>query len=279
MPPEAATAWRVAKKGSATRRPSRAKGARGGRRWRADAATLRLALRLTLRLAAIRLLVLARPLALALVLPLAVPAATDAQSRRVREDSRFWIASAGALLVAAALDERARSASLRHRSTDLDRLASAGNAMGTGRNLIAAMAASYVGARLLGRREAADDVLRVGAAYAVSNAIVGILKPMAGRHRPGVPGENDAWRFDPFSTRGEWHSLPSSHAVHAVSVAAAATMVSRNRWVGAAGYSAAALVGWSRVYDDQHWASDVAVSGIIGIAASALTLELTERWW
>jgi len=190
-------------------------------------------------------------------------------------DARFWIAAGGAVVTAAVLDERMRHTSLAHRSGVLDDLADAGNAMGTGRNLIAGLAVTYVAARLVKRRGVADDVLRVAAGYAVSNAIVGVLKPIVGRHRPD--STNDAWRFDPLTTAGTFHSFPSSHAVHAFSLAAGAAIVSRRAWVGAAGYSAATVVAWSRIYDDQHWGSDVTASAVIGIASAATTIRWLDR--
>jgi membrane-associated phospholipid phosphatase len=190
-------------------------------------------------------------------------------------DPWFWIAAGGVVAAAALLDERARRGSLAHRSRTLDDMASAGNALGTGRNLIAALAVTYATARLTKQRRVADAVLRVAAGYAVSNAIVGLLKPVAGRHRPD--STNDAWRFHPLNAAGTFHSLPSSHAVHAFSLAAGAALVSDRAWVAAAGYSAAGVVAWSRVYDDQHWGSDVAVSAVIGIASAATTIRWLDR--
>jgi hypothetical protein len=36
------------------------------------------------------------------------------------------------------------------------------------------------------------------------------------------------------------------------------------RWVPWGVYPAAALVGWSRVHDDQHWTSDVVAGAAVG---------------
>lgn len=203
------------------------------------------------------------------------PSAAGAQFEVRPRSATFWVAAGGAVAATALFDERLRETSLRHRSGSLGSLADAGNAMGTGRNIIAGLAVAYVGARLLHRREAADGVLRVAAGYAVSNAIVGLLKPAVGRHRPD--SANDAWRFDPFTTAGASHSFPSSHAVHAFSLAAGAALASDRSWVAAVGYSAAGVVAWSRVYDDQHWGSDAAASAVIGVASAATTVRWLER--
>jgi membrane-associated phospholipid phosphatase len=187
----------------------------------------------------------------------------------------FWTSGVVAIAGAAILDERIRSATLEHRTGALTSVADAGNRLGTGRNLIGGLLVTYVGARLLHRRSLADGVLRVAAGYAVSNAIVGLLKPIVGRDRPD--STNDAWRFDVFSAAGASHSFPSSHAVHAFSLAAGAAVVSRRAWVGAIAYPAAASVAWSRVYDDQHWTSDVTASAMIGITTAATTIHWLDR--
>jgi len=190
---------------------------------------------------------------------------------------QFWATAGGAITAAAFLDESARTFWLERHSGLARTLADAGNAMGTGRNIIVGLAATYVVARVTHHRRTADAVLRISAGYAVSNAIVGILKPVVGRHRPD--STNDAWRFKPFSSGGEWHSFPSSHAVHAFSIAAGAAIVTRRSWVAALGYSAATVVAWSRVYDDEHWSSDVTSSAVIGMSAVATTVEWLDRRW
>lgn len=190
---------------------------------------------------------------------------------------QFWATAGGAIAAAALLDESARTFWLERHSGFARTLADAGNAAGTGRNIIVGLAAVYVVARVTHHRRTADAVLRISAGYAVSNAIVGILKPVVGRHRPD--STNDAWRFKPFSSRGEWHSFPSSHAVHAFSIAAGSAIATRRSWVGALGYSAATVVAWSRVYDDEHWSSDVTSSAVIGISAAATTIDWLDRRW
>ena len=187
----------------------------------------------------------------------------------------FWAAAGVSVAAAALLDERARTTTLDHRSGLATTFADAGNAMGTGRNIIAGLAITYLGARLTHHRRTADAVLRVAAGYAVSNAMVGLLKPMVGRHRPD--STNDAWRFRPFSAQGAMHSFPSSHAVHAFSLATGLSIATRRSWVGALGYSGATVVAWSRLYDDQHWASDVTTSAVIGIATAATTMDWLDR--
>jgi membrane-associated phospholipid phosphatase len=202
-------------------------------------------------------------------------ARADAQVRVRPRTLAFWAAAGASIAVAASLDERVRTATLDRRSGLATTFADAGNTMGTGRNIIAGLGVAYLAARLTRHPHAADATLRVAAGYALSNAIVGVLKPVVGRHRPD--STNDAWRFRPFSADGAHHSFPSSHAVHAFSLATGIAIASRRPAVTALGYTAATVVAWSRVYDDQHWASDVATSAVIGIATSASTIDWLDR--
>jgi membrane-associated phospholipid phosphatase len=199
----------------------------------------------------------------------------DAQLSLRPRSRGFWIGAAAAVTAAGLADERAQRFSLAHRSGLARTFADAGNAMGTGRNVIAGLALTYVGARLTGHRSAANDVLRISAGYAVSNAVVGVLKPVVGRHRPD--STNDAWRFRTFSSRGEWHAFASSHAVHAFSVAAGIAVASRDPLASTLGYSTATLVAWSRLYDNQHWASDVTSAAVIGVSSAATMVRWLER--
>lgn len=206
--------------------------------------------------------------ALATVAPPGAP--TAAAQRRPLVDRSAW---AGAALVAGSvlLDRPGRDYALDHRTRELDAVARAGNAMGSGRYLIAGMAAAY-GVGWVARREWSRDVLHVAAAYTAGNVIVSVLKPAVGRQRPYVTGHPD--RLRPFTASGDWHSFPSAHAIHAFTLAAAVAEEAHRPWVSAVGYGAAAVVAWSRVYQDQHWTSDVVAGGVLG----AVTAKATVRW-
>jgi membrane-associated phospholipid phosphatase len=185
----------------------------------------------------------------------------------------FWWGAGAALAGAAASDAALARWTERHRSQDLDHAADVGDALGSGRYLIAGMAATYIGARLARRAPLARAVTRVAVAYTIANIQEGVLKPLVGRHRPLE--SDDPWRFRPLSSGDEWHSLPSAHATHAFTIAAAVSEEARRPWVSTVAYGAATLVAWSRVYDRKHWTSDVTAGAVIGIATSHTTL----RWF
>ena len=107
---------------------------------------------------------------------------------------------------------------------------------------------------------------------AIAAASVGVIKVLAGRARPSVPGRDPTqWRFARGLTAGgEYRSFPSGHTAAAFAAASLTTaeLAARHssaRWsVGLPLHAAAAAVGWSRMYENRHWASDVVGGAAIG---------------
>src|SRR5437016_2629934 len=75
----------------------------------------------------------------------------------------------------------------------------------------------------------------------------------------------------------DFTSFPSGHTTAAFAAAAAVSSETsewwpRSRWIiGPIVYAGATLVGVSRMYDDKHWASDVAMGAAIGTFAGLKT--------
>lgn len=168
-----------------------------------------------------------------------------------------------------------RSVARANHSRTLDRLASGADLLGTAGHIVPAIAATYVGARLFGRRSFADATLRVGLGYAAADAIESLLKPTVGRIRPDVGRE--PLTFRPFSAGGDFQSFPSAHVVHIASLASAIAMEADRPWVTALADLAVTYVGAQRVYRDQHWTSDVVASGMLGVAVATSTLRLLRQ--
>ena len=154
--------------------------------------------------------------------------------------------------------------------TAMDRGSAIGNAIG-GPGPIALGLALYAGGRVTGDDFVTTTGREVMRAVLVSGGLTAMIKGAVGRSRPfASPGDAD--EYDPGhgflnSARG---SFPSGHTSAAF---AAATVLVRemNRThprtrliLDPLLLSGATFVGFSRVYDQQHWPSDVVVGAALG---------------
>jgi membrane-associated phospholipid phosphatase len=112
-------------------------------------------------------------------------------------------------------------------------------------------------------------------ALVVGEVSAGLLKGLVGRQRPFVtPLDPSSYQLGRgFRGGNDYRSFPSGHSVAAFAAAAAVTSeTTRNdphsTWIVAPIlYGGAALVGVSRMYNNQHWASDVLIGAGIGTFA------------
>lgn len=95
------------------------------------------------------------------------------------------------------------------------------------------------------------------------------LKAVFGRLRPD---SLDADHFSPFSSG---HSFPSGHATVAFALATSLSDEIRRPWASVLLYGAATGTALSRVHDQRHWLSDVALGAAIGITAAKF---VNGRW-
>jgi membrane-associated phospholipid phosphatase len=109
-------------------------------------------------------------------------------------------------------------------------------------------------------------------AVIVGTGIGYVLKGIMGRSRPFVSNDTTPRDFDwgRGFKNGDWTSFPSGHATTAFAAAAAVTDETTMWWphstwiIGPVMYTGATLVGLSRMYNNLHWASDVAMGALIG---------------
>ena len=98
------------------------------------------------------------------------------------------------------------------------------------------------------------------------------VKYLTGRQRP--TSSSDPFVFKPGASNG---GFPSGHTTTAF---AAATVFAEQYpvWeVEVPAYAAAAAVGFSRLYANQHWGSDVLAGGLLGYGVSHLLRKLYNR--
>ena len=109
-------------------------------------------------------------------------------------------------------------------------------------------------------------------AVIVGSGVTGLLKGLVGRSRPFVSNDTNPrdFNFGKGFTSEKRTSFPSGHTTTAFAAAAAVTSEVHRMWpqytwyVGPLLYGGATLVGLSRMYHNQHWASDVVLGAGIG---------------
>lgn len=127
------------------------------------------------------------------------------------------------------------------------------------------MGSLYLGGRLAKDKRLAGTSLTAGKAFLVSSAFAMITKQLAHRHRPYQDVIPDHSNWDgPFSNI-EYASFPSGHSTAAFSMATVYAMEYRSTiWVPILAYTLATGTAVSRLYDNDHWASDIVIGSALG---------------
>jgi membrane-associated phospholipid phosphatase len=140
------------------------------------------------------------------------------------------------------------------------------------RTLFLASIAGYAVGRLAQAPVLADVSLHAGEAIFISSAGATVVRGLLGRSRPFVTGHADP--FDYHYGEGfaelKYRAFPSIHASASFATAAVLSAeVARHHpratwYVAPVLYGAASLPGLARMYNDQHWASDVLMGAFVG---------------
>jgi len=134
-------------------------------------------------------------------------------------------------------------------------------------------------------KEFADLGLHGTEAVVIAGVTTTILKDIAGRARPYVSSDTSAHDFGlgrGFNQGDGYRSFPSGHATVAFAAAAAVTSESQRWWphgiwiVAPVMYGGATMVGLSRMYNNAHWASDVALGAAIGTFSGIKVVRYTH---
>ncbi len=130
----------------------------------------------------------------------------------------------------------------------------------------------YAFGRFGGHKDIEDIGWHGTEAVLLASGVTTVLKGVLGRSRPYVVGDTNPHNFGLFKgfSSSDRQSFPSGHATAAFAAASAVTSEVRRLWpsatwyVAPALYGGATLVGLSRMYHNNHWASDVVLGAGIG---------------
>jgi membrane-associated phospholipid phosphatase len=124
-----------------------------------------------------------------------------------------------------------------------------------------------------------DDVRTTGRLAFEAISISGIsvigIRYIFGRSRPYYnEGPRKFYWFEPSN---EIQSFPSGHTVVAFAMSTVLAERIDNIWARIGFYGMAALTGYARVYNNQHWFSDVITGAALGIGAGLYVLKKEEE--
>lgn len=107
--------------------------------------------------------------------------------------------------------------------------------------------------------------LKLAEAFLLQATAMVSLKFLVGRERPASGTSNDS--FNPFNTSWAFTSFPSGHTSTAFALASViANDTDQIGWKITA-WSLASAIGFSRIYNNEHWLSDVVAGALIGYFA------------
>ena len=130
-------------------------------------------------------------------------------------------------------------------------------------------------ARLAKAPNMADITFHAAESVVVGSIASQIIRGPLGRSRPFITNYEDQYDFHPFRgfTNFNYRAFPSIHTSSSFAVATVYTLETRRRapdatWVvGPVTYLLAAGPGLARLYNGQHWASDLLAGAFMGVLA------------
>jgi membrane-associated phospholipid phosphatase len=172
------------------------------------------------------------------------------------------LAVAGAVGVTYIFDNDIRDKVQGNKNGTLNWATDAGNILGTPLLHLGVAAAVYGGGVLAESPRLRETGEMLGEAALLADATTFVLKEAVGRARPFAGGEKG--NFRPFQFKTDYDSFPSMHTASSFAMASVLAGTSEKISVKVLSYAAAAFVGFSRIYQDKHWTSDVVISAAIG---------------
>ncbi|MGH8040947.1 MAG: phosphatase PAP2 family protein [Rudaea sp.] len=189
--------------------------------------------------------------------------AQETATEPVRWDRNDWrdaaLIGGGLALSMAFLDKPIHDAAQSNRSASTDRFFRDVQKFGTKQYGLPVLAGFYAYGAFADNDEAKSVALDGFSASMISALVTSTIKGVVGRARPysGLGPHH----FTPL--QGDY-SFPSGHATGAFAFASVIATHYDSLWVDTAAYGIAGLVGYARIEQNAHWASDVVAGALIG---------------
>lgn len=129
-------------------------------------------------------------------------------------------------------------------------------------SMIVSIAAIYGYGLLSDNNNLKNLGLRLSEATFYSGLINLSTRYVIGRERPFVDGDN--FNFEPLNFGWNYSSFPSAHTTLSFAFSTVMAYEYNNFFWKFAWYALAGLVGYARIYKDQHWLSDVLMGAALG---------------
>jgi len=188
----------------------------------------------------------------------AVGLAVRAYSAPFRWNGSDWLTAGGYIAatgLSALADVEVRDAMARSHSSSADRAVDIAVAYGDGLNAVILVGGLYGVGLVIREPWLRESMMLAGTAFLVSASISTVTKFVVGRARPYNELGNHS--FKPFSFSEDFVSFPSGHTVVAFSISSVLAERIGNPWATVALYGLATATAVGRIYQDQHWLSDV----------------------
>jgi len=189
-------------------------------------------------------------------------------ARPLKWKKKEWLLFGGALGATYAVsffDEQINDLALENRNSTLTDIARVGDFLGQPENNYPVIMAAWGMGIIANSDKLRDTGIMLFASVTTSGILQTGLKAIVGRARPGTGrGPKD---FKPFGGAA-YHSFPSGHTMLALATSWILAKQVKPLAAKILFYSVPVVVGFSRVYDGAHWASDILLGSALGVACA-----------
>jgi len=169
------------------------------------------------------------------------------------------------------VDQKVKNFAQSHQSHVASKFATVGNGLGNGLYTLPPLGAFYLYGSLADDSRARRASLLSLESYALSGILTSGMKMLAERHRPNSGASSTTWDGPHLSLKNV--SFSSGHTASAFSIATVfADEYKDNAFIPPIAYSLATLTGLSRIYSNEHWASDAFFGAALGYFTSKALL-------